>query len=43
MGAFKNGELIKSWRIEPDSGKTADEFGVLVAQFFSYEGLDLSI
>jgi len=41
LGAFKDRELIQSWRIETDSGKTADEFGMLVAQFFAYEGLEL--
>lgn len=40
LGAFKDGELIQSWRIETDSGKTADEFGMLVAQFFDYECLE---
>ena len=41
LGAFKDRELIQSWRVETDSGKTADEFGMWVAQFFAYEGLEL--
>lgn len=39
LGAFKDRKLIQSWRIETDSGKTADELGMLVAQFFDYEGI----
>lgn len=41
LGVFNDGKLIQSWRIETDSGKTADELGMLVAHFFQYEGIDL--
>ena len=41
LGAFQERELIQSWRIETDNGKTADEFGMIISQFFAYEGLSL--
>lgn len=40
VGAFKEGNLIQSWRIETDNGKTADEFGMLIHQFFEYDNLN---
>lgn len=40
VGAFKEGRLIQSWRIETDNGKTADEFGMLIHQFFEYDNLN---
>lgn len=42
LGAFEKGKLLQSWRIETDNGKTADEFGMLITQFFTYEGLSLA-
>ncbi len=42
LGAFKDGELIQNWRIATDNSKTADEFGMLINQFFAYEGLKVS-
>ena len=42
LGAFKDGELIQNWRIATDNSKTADEFGMLINQFFDYEGLKVS-
>ena len=32
--------MIQSWRIETDNGKTADEFGMLIHQFFEYDNLN---
>ena len=40
LGAFQERELIQSWRIETDNGKTADEFGMLIHQFFEYDNLN---
>ena len=40
LGVFKDGELITNWRIETNSRKSADEYGMIVNQLFQYEGLD---
>ena len=41
LGVFKNGELIQNWRLETDSRKSADEYGMVINQLFTYEGLDV--
>lgn len=40
LGVFKDGNLITNWRIETDTKKSADEYGMLVTQLFKYDGLD---
>ena len=42
MGVFRAGELIQNWRLETDNKKSADEYGMIVTQMFTYEGLDIS-
>ena len=42
LGVFKGEELITNWRIETDTNKSADEYGMLISQFFRYEGLKMS-
>jgi pantothenate kinase, type III len=39
LGVFHDGKLITNWRIETDTNKSADEFGMLINQLFAYEGL----
>lgn len=39
LGVFKDGKLIQNWRMETDTGKSADEYGMIVNQLFRYEGL----
>ncbi|MBO4991706.1 MAG: type III pantothenate kinase [Firmicutes bacterium] len=39
LGVFKDGQLIQNWRMETDTGKSADEYGMIVNQLFRYEGL----
>ncbi len=39
LGLFQDDSLLTDWRIETDSGKSADEYGLLIKQFFDYEGL----
>ena len=39
LGVFKDGKLLTNWRIETDTRKSADEYGMLVNQLFQYEGL----
>lgn len=40
LGVFKDGKLITNWRMETDTKKSADEYGMLVTQLFKYDGLD---
>ena len=42
LGVFKDGNLLTNWRIETDNNKSADEYGMIVNQLFSYEGLKMS-
>lgn len=42
IGAFQGKELLNSWRLETDKNKTSDEYGMLMHQLFSYEGLSLN-
>lgn len=41
LGVYKDGELLKYWRMSTDKSKSADEIGIIVDQLFRYEGLDL--
>ncbi len=41
IGVFDGEKLIKSWRMKTDKNKTVDEYGMLVNQLFSYDGLDI--
>ncbi|QAT43571.1 type III pantothenate kinase [Aminipila luticellarii] len=40
LGVFKDGELIQNWRLETDNNKSADEYGMVINQLFTYEGLE---
>ncbi|MCR5482607.1 MAG: type III pantothenate kinase [Clostridia bacterium] len=42
LGAFRDGKLIQNWRLETDNNKSADEYGMIVNQLFSYEGLKIT-
>lgn len=42
LGVFKDGQLIQNWRMETDTKKSADEYGMLINQLFEYEGLKTS-
>jgi len=42
LGVFKDGKLLTNWRIETDPNKSADEYGMLVSQLFSYESLEMN-
>lgn len=39
LGIYQQENLVKSWRISTDKSKTSDEYGVLIRQFFEYEGI----
>lgn len=40
LGVFKDGNLIQNWRMETDNNKSADEYGMIINQLFSYVGLN---
>lgn len=40
LGVFKDGNLIQNWRMETDTNKSADEYGMIINQLFNYEGLN---
>ncbi|MEA4922979.1 MAG: type III pantothenate kinase [Eubacteriaceae bacterium] len=42
LGVFKDGELIQNWRLETDNNKSADEYGMIINQLFSYENLQMN-
>lgn len=42
LGVFKGNKLIENWRMETDKNKSADEYGMLINQFFSYSNLKMS-
>lgn len=39
LGLFKEGKLITNWRIETDTRKSADEYGMIINQLFQYQEL----
>ena len=41
LGVFKDRELLTNWRIETDTNKSADEYGMVVNQLFQFEGLKM--
>ena len=41
LGLFQEGRMIANWRMETDNKKSADEYGMIISQFFKYEGLDI--
>ena len=40
LGVYDGRRLARSWRMETDKNKSADEYGMIINQLFSYEGLD---
>lgn len=42
IGASRNGDWVHQWRIQTDTGKTADEYGVLFHNLFQEADLDYS-
>ncbi len=41
IGAFDGGRLVHRWRLSTQIGQTADEWGVLMRNLFSFAGLNL--
>lgn len=42
IGLFDGDSLVRNWRISTDTSKSADEYGILMEQFFSHEGTEMS-
>ena len=42
LGVFRDGELVQNWRLETAKSSSADEYGMLVNQLFSFADLKLS-
>lgn len=42
IGLFNGENLLNSWRIETNAGKSSDEYGMLVSHFFAFEGVEIS-
>lgn len=42
LGVFKEGKLITNWRMETDTKKSADEYGMIINLLFRHEGIDTS-
>lgn len=41
LGVFEDGKLIQNWRLETDNNKSADEYGMIINQLFSYVDLEM--
>lgn len=41
LGVFRDGRQLTNWRIETDTRKGADEYGMLIWQLFDHEKLDM--
>ncbi|MDD4565241.1 MAG: type III pantothenate kinase [Eubacteriales bacterium] len=42
LGVFRDSNLIQNWRLETDTNKSADEYGMLINQLFTYENLNIN-
>lgn len=42
LGVFKDDKLVENWRMATDPTKSADEYGMIINQLFSYSNLDIS-
>ncbi|MBX5480415.1 MAG: type III pantothenate kinase [Myxococcaceae bacterium] len=40
LGAYDGKQLLSHWRLETNPGRTADEYGILVRELFSWQKLD---
>lgn len=41
LGVFRDRQLLTNWRIETDTDKSTDEYGMIVNQLFQFEGLKM--
>jgi len=42
LGIFKDGRLLTNWRLQTESNKSADEYGMMLKQLFEYEGYKMA-
>ena len=41
VGVFRDGALLTNWRLQTENSKSADEYGMMLKQFFDYEGFEM--
>ena len=41
IGVFDGADMLNNWRIETDMNKSADEYGMLLFQLFSYDKVQM--
>lgn len=41
LGAYKEDKLLDFWRVSTDTGKTADEYGIIIKQMFIHQGYSI--
>lgn len=41
LGVYKEDKLLDFWRVSTDTGKTADEYGILIKQMFIHQGYNI--
>ena len=41
IGVYEKEKLLTHWRIRTDTQKTSDEYGIMMASLFNYEGLSM--
>lgn len=42
LGVFKGRELVANWRLSTNRHRTADEYGIMLKELFSFSGNDMS-
>ena len=40
LGIFEGSNLVASWRLATDRGRTADELGILTIELLTHRGID---
>ena len=41
LGVFKDGKMLTNWRLQTESNKSADEYGMMIDHLFQYEGFEM--
>lgn len=42
LGVYEGNRMITSWRLSTDKSKTADEYGMLLKELFTHEGINMA-
>jgi len=43
LGIFKGSQLVANWRLSTNRNRTADEYGILLKELFSFSGIEMSL